>query len=163
MINYSSCHKIPKIGFLVLFLFCLYSKASVAEEFAHVSHHKNMTGIFVGITGKVRRDKSPTMGFEYERLITSNFGVGGTLEYASGDLDFTIIALPFAYHQGRWKYVLAPGIEKSDSHGKEALLRLGIEYAFEFDGGWELAPKMNIDFVDGHQVAVLGVVFAKVF
>jgi hypothetical protein len=47
-------------------------------------------------------------------------------------------------------------------HGSESLVRLGGEYAFEF-GAWEISPQLNVDFVDGDQVAVLGVSFGKGF
>jgi hypothetical protein len=47
--------------------------------------------------------------------------------------------------------------------GTEELVRLGAEYAFEFSDGWEIAPQINVDFVDSEDVWVFGVVFAKGF
>ena len=47
-------------------------------------------------------------------------------------------------------------------HGSESLLRIGGEYAFEMDT-LEIAPPFAVDFVDGEEVLVLGVVFGKGF
>jgi len=69
--------------------------------------------------------------------------------------------VPFAYHTGRWKYYVAPGAEDSE-HGSEFLIRLGLEYAYEV-GTWEISPQLDIDFVGGEKVLVLGVTFGKGF
>ena len=67
-----------------------------------------------------------------------------------------------AYHSGAWKYFIAAGIEDSDHHGTEPLLRVGLEHAFEVKS-FEMAPQLCVDLVDGDTVIVLGVVFAKGF
>jgi hypothetical protein len=56
---------------------------------------------------------------------------------------------------------IAPGVEDGE-HGTESLLRLGVEYAFEV-GAVEIAPQLAVDFVDGEEVLVLGVVIGKAF
>jgi hypothetical protein len=38
-----------------------------------------------------------------------------------------------------------------------------VERAFEMSGGWEIAPQLNVDFVDGEDVWVLGVLLARRF
>ena len=78
-----------------------------------------------------------------------------------GDLDFWVYALPFAYHSERWKFYVAPGVEDGDE-GSEFLARVGGEYAFAA-GTWEISPQLNVDFVDGEEVFVLGLVFGKGF
>ncbi len=75
---------------------------------------------------------------------------------------FNVYAVPFAYHTGHLKIFIAPGIEDSDHHGREFLLRLGVEYGFEV-GNYEIAPQFDIDFVDGEEVLVLGLVIARRF
>ena len=60
------------------------------------------------------------------------------------------------------KFYIAPGIEDSDAHGSESLVRLSAEYAFE-KGAWEISPQLAVDFVDGEEVLILGVVFGKGF
>jgi hypothetical protein len=78
------------------------------------------------------------------------------------DFDFTVYAVAFAYKFNRWKFYIAPGVEVSDKHGTESLVRLSSEYAFEA-GSWEISPQLAVDFVDGDEVLILGVVFGKGF
>jgi hypothetical protein len=122
--------------------------------------HPNFLALFVGITDEGRRE-AITLGIEYERRMNETFGIGLVVEHAFGDLDFWVYAVPFAYHTGRWKFFVAPGVEDGD-HGSEALVRIGGEYAFEFSG-WEISPQFDVDFVDGEEVFVLGVAFGKGF
>lgn len=86
--------------------------------------------------------------------------MGGVIERAFGDHDFWVFAVPFAYHTGAWKWYVAPGMENKDDHKNEFLVRIGLEYAFEV-GEYELSPQVDVDFVDGEQEYVIGVVFAR--
>ena len=61
----------------------------------------------------------------------------------------------------RWKFALAPCIEYGD-FGTELLVRVAAEYAFEA-GTREISPQLAVDFVDGEEVLILGVVFGKGF
>ena len=123
--------------------------------------HKNYLALFVGVTSEDRRDGAATVGLEYERRLSESFGVGALVEHAYGDLDFTVYALPFAYHSGPWKLYAAPGIEDSEHHaGNEFLFRLGVEYGFAV-GRYEVAPQFDIDFVDGEEVFVLGITIGR--
>ena len=81
------------------------------------------------------------------------------VERVFGDLDFWIYGVPFFYHTGSWKFLLAPGIEDGDL-GTEFLLRVGGEYAFRVEG-WEIGPGADIDLIDGDQVLVVGVAIAR--
>ena len=125
-------------------------------------YHKNVISGFVGITGETRRENGLTLGLEYFRRVSGKFSIGAVVERASGDLDFWVYAVPFAYHTGRWKFFVAPGIEDSDKHGSEFLIRLGGEYAYEV-GNWEIAPQLSIDFVNGEQLGVLGIAIGRGF
>lgn len=127
-----------------------------------VSHdyHPNMLGIFLGETFEGREEEF-TIGLEYERRISPSFGIGAFAEYVSGDLDFWVYGVPFAYHTGPWKLYVAPGVEDGE-HGSEFLVRVGGEYAFEV-GEWEISPQLNLDFVDSEEVWVLGIVIGKGF
>jgi len=140
-----------------------HSAEEHGEEHHQHSYHKNVLGVFGGITHAGRREKDPALGIEYERRITEHFGIGAVAEYTFGDHDFWIYAIPFAFHTGHWKFYVAPGIEESDEHGSEELVRLGVEYAFELSDGWEIAPQVNVDFVDSEDVWVFGFVFARGF
>jgi hypothetical protein len=133
----------------------------VAEESAHnvteahQEFHPNLIAVFTGFTGESRRDTGFTVGLEYERRLNKSFGIGALLERTIGDVDLTIVAIPFAYHQGPWKVYTAPGIERNDGHN-EKLLRFGVEYGFEV-GKFEIAPQIDYDFVDGDNAVVVGV------
>jgi hypothetical protein len=131
-----------------------------SEESGHQSH-KNVIGVFTGMASASRRDKGFALGVEYARRISQSFGIGAVAEYTFGDADFWVFAIPFVYHKDAWKFYVAPGIEKSSDHGTEGLVRLGAEYTFDLGGGWEIAPQLNVDFVDGEEVWVLGAFFAK--
>jgi hypothetical protein len=134
-------------------------------ESAHEhDYHRNVVGVFLGVTSEERRETSPTFGIEYERRLSPSFGLGVLLEHARGDLDFTIAAIPFAYHHGHWKLYAAPGVEFSDEdYDTEFLMRVGVEYAFELGRGFEVSPQVDLDFVDGEVVTVLGLTFAYGF
>lgn len=125
-------------------------------------YHKNVISGFIGITGETRRENGTTFGLEYFRRVNRTFSIGAVVERASGDLDFWVYAMPFAFHTGRWKFFVAPGIEDSDHHGSEFLVRVGGEYAFEV-GSWEIAPQLSIDFVNGEELGVLGIAIGKGF
>ena len=138
---------------------------ALAEETAHghgSDEHKNVAGIFAGVTHGDRRKNAPALGVEYARHISGNFSIGAAAEYTAGDADVWVFAVPFAYAVGHWKMYVAPGIEDGH-HGKEDLVRFGVERAFELSGGWEIAPQLNVDFVDGEDVWVIGAFFARRF
>lgn len=124
--------------------------------------HPNLLAAFVGVAVDDRRDNGLALGIEYEKRFSETFGVGGVAEYTFGDFDVWVFAVPFAYHMDRWKFYVAPGIEDSDHHGNEFLMRFGVEYGFEA-GSWEVSPQLDVDIVDGDQVLVLGVAFGRGF
>jgi len=161
-----------KVGYTTIAALCLLLFVSgtalgdEAEEHhsaepEHGTHHPNVLGLFVGRAIDDRRDNGFALGLEYERRVNRVFGVGALVEHTFGDIDATVYAVPFAFHFGRWKTYVAPGIEDGD-HGSESLVRVGAEYAFEVKK-WEISPQIDLDFVDGGTVFVIGVVFGKGF
>ena len=132
-----------------------------AHESTHGSH-KNVVSFFAGVTHAGRRENGLALGAGYERLLSESFAIGVLAERTFGDADFWVYAVPFSYRVDRWKFYIAPGIEDSDRHGTESLVRLSVEYAFEV-GSWEVSPQFAVDFVDGEEVLILGVVFGKGF
>jgi hypothetical protein len=132
------------------------SDDEVTQEF-----ESNLLAAFSGIVIEGRHERASALGVEYERRLSSQFGVGVLVEHTFGELDFWVYAVPFAYHTGRWKLYVAPGIEESNHHS-ESLVRFGGEYAYEI-GSWEISPQIDLDFVSGHQVLVSGVTFGKQF
>ena len=139
--------------------------SQVAHELEEGGHeiHKNVIGVFAGRASASRREKGFALGIEYERRINKSFGIGAVAEYTFNDADFWVFAIPFAYHRNAWKFYVAPGIEQSSAHGTEGLVRFGAEYVFHLGGGYEIAPQLNVDFVDGEDVWVVGAFFAKSF
>jgi len=136
-------------------------ESASGHESAHGSH-QNVLSFFAGVTHAGRRVNGAALGVGYERLLNESFGIGVLAEHTFGDADFTVYAVPFAYRVDRWKFYIAPGIEDSDAHGIESLVRLSAEYAFE-SGTREISPQLAVDFVDGEEVLILGVVFSKGF
>jgi hypothetical protein len=134
---------------------CLFGAAQ-AETSAHEqehARHKNEIAGFVGLTHE-GRDDGLSLGVEYERRVTEAFGVGVLAEYTSGDFDYWVFAVPLTLHVNRWKFAVAPGIEKTDEHEHE-MARLTLGYEFDL-GKAKVTPSFSVDFVDGEQVYVLG-------
>lgn len=135
---------------------------SVAGHQTKHDYHQNLVSFLVGVTGESRHEYGITLGIGYERRVSDAFGVGILAERTSGDFDFWVYAAPVAYHTGHWKFLLAPGVEDGD-HGTEFLFRLGTEYAIDVGDGWEIVPQLSIDFVDGEELGLIAVSFAKGF
>jgi hypothetical protein len=121
--------------------------------------HPNLLAVFFGVTEE-GREEGFAVGIEYERRLNKSFGIG-LLAERTGELDLNVYAIPFAFHAGAWKLYAAPGIEDGE-HGSESLIRLGIEYGFEV-GQFEIAPQLDVDFVDGEEVYVMGITIGKGF
>lgn len=135
----------------------LSATASASEETEHAHEwHSNTLFGFIGITDEDRRDRAITVAIEYERRFSEQWGLSGAVEHAFGDLDFTLVTLPLVFHHGKWGFYAGPGIEKSDGHDKEFLVRVGTIYEFEV-GELILAPNFSVDFVDGDAVLVGGI------
>jgi len=167
MVNLMTNVKYAEKFATVLFIAAISLAAAnaLAEEIAseHGSdHHKNVVGIFAGLAHGGLRQNELAIGVEYARHIRGNFSIGAVAEYTAGDADFWVFVIPFAYNLGDWKIYAGPGIEDGH-HGKEELLRLGVERPFEMSGGWEISPQLNVDFVDGEVVWIIGALFARRF
>lgn len=148
------------VALIALSVFLIAIDPAAAESEAHEHEYEpNMLAAFVGITSEDRRDKGTALGIEYERRLSQSFGIGALAERTFGDLDFWVFAIPLAFHTGPWKFYVAPGFESVDATDEnEGLIRVGGEYGFEV-GRWEIAPQLDIDFVDGDVVLVAGVTF----
>lgn len=149
----------PRIFLTVMLMFL--ANPVVGEEAEHPAtheYHRNSVAGFIGITDEGRREKALTLGVEYERRLSMDFGVVFSVERALGDLDFTVLTVPFAWHRGPWIFSAGPGIEFPDHEGdNEFLVRGSVLYTFD-RGGYELAPKLAMDFVDGEVVLVVGLI-----
>jgi hypothetical protein len=139
---------------------CLAQEDTGATHGESHEFHRNVIGVFLGVTDE-GREEAETFGIEYARRFNESFGIGVVAEFARGDLDFEVYAVPFVYYNGPWAFYAGPGVEDSDE-GSEFLARVGMEYAFEV-GEFEIAPQINLDFVDSEEVWVAGVFLAKRF
>jgi hypothetical protein len=162
--------KLSRCAVLTLLLVFADAPPALAQTGEHESastheatheFHPNLLALFVGGAYEGSRENGFALGIEYERRLNRFFGIGVVAEYTFGDLDAWVYAVPCAYHSGRWKFYVAPGVENGE-HGSESLVRIGGEYAFEV-GAWEISPQLDVDFVDGEEVYVLGVTFGKGF
>lgn len=141
----------------------LLASPGFAEEAGGESEKINTIGVFVGITSEDRRDKGLAIGIEGSHFFSESLGIGGVLEYTFGDIEALVGAVPLVFRTGKWKFYAGPGFESGDAaHGAEFLVRAGTEYGFEV-GSIEIAPQLNVDFVDGDDVLVVGVLFARPF
>jgi hypothetical protein len=135
-----------------------------ADEGHRHGFHKNAIGGFVGFTGEDSRsgggrERALTFGLEYERRFSEAFGVIVEAERAFGDLDFTVVTVPLVYHRGPWAFSAGPGIEIAEDGHEEFVFRVASLYAFD-RGGYELAPKIGLDFVASEVVFFGGIVIA---
>ncbi len=144
---------------LFLFSFCSYATAYAAEgeSSEHGDESKNEIAVFLGATHEGRRDNSGAVGLEYERRLNETLGIGVLAEFTAGDSGFWVYAIPVTFHSDRWKFVVAPGVEYADGQ-TEQLLRLGAGYELE-SGDVKITPSLNLDFVGGDVVLVVGVTF----
>jgi hypothetical protein len=154
----------PTVCLGVLLSLGVASTAS-AQETGHGGHetghayHKNMVAGFFGFAFEGSRDEGVALGIEYERRLNATWGIGAIAEHTFGDFDTWVFAVPLAYHAGPWKFYGAPGIEDGE-HGSESMFRLGVEYGFH-RGNWEISPQLDIDFVDGEEILVIGLTFGR--
>ncbi|MFW2404497.1 MAG: hypothetical protein ACN4GT_07005 [Gammaproteobacteria bacterium] len=133
------------------------------EESAGEEETRNSIGIFVGITSEERREKGLALGIEGGHYFSESLAISGVLEYTFGDIDTLVGAIPLVYRMGEWRVYAGPGFEDGDAtDGTEFLVRVGTEYGFEV-GSIEIAPQLNVDFVDGDAVFVVGFLFARPF
>jgi hypothetical protein len=101
-----------------------------------------------------RRENGVSLGAEYVRRFNELLGVGVLADRTWGDLDFWVYAIPFRLHVDRWRFTVAPGVERSHGH-TENLVRLSAAYAFPLKSS-SFATGIGIDFVDGEQVYLVG-------
>jgi hypothetical protein len=125
--------------------------------------HRNLIGVFAGVTHEGRRENDAAFGIEYERRFDERFGSGLIVEHTFGDGDFWVVAVPLYMRAGRWRFAVAPGVEDSRDRDAEFLMRFMVGYDFRLGGGWDLAPGLMVDFVDGEDVWVAGLGLSKGF
>jgi hypothetical protein len=148
------------LGFAILLLACA-SNSAVAQEAGAQYKDPNTVELFIGGTID-DNDMDASFGAAYERRLSDPFGVGALVEVTVGGSRDWVVAVPFYWHpQEPWRLLVAGGIENDDT-GNDFLVRLGGSYEIEFEN-WSLSPELNLDFVDGDVLTVLGVSFGWKF
>jgi len=122
------------------------SRAAGAES--ESTERQNKVSFFGGIT-QDGSDVEASLGLEYEHRMGDLWGIGGLAEYAAGDFDAWVVAVPVLLHPyADWFIRLAPGVEFEEDEAS-LLLRTGVGYDFELSRRWSLAPEFNVDFTEG--------------
>lgn len=135
---------------------------------AHTTHARNEVGVFLGITtggeaeGGGKENATATIGLEYRRNLSRRIGVGLLLEFAGGERrDGTIVVPATVFLGSRAELLVAAGVERSKGSeifagGDEFLARLGFGYRIPLVPGNVIRPEINVDFVDGEELVVVG-------
>lgn len=125
--------------------------------------HRHHVAVFIGATHAEGTDE-PTVGVDYEYRLTPKIGVGALVDRAGGDLDATIVAGALFFHPYERLLLLAAAGNENTDHGDEFIVRVGIGYEFELNGGWTLTPQLNFDFVEDEETKeVYGIGIGKGF
>lgn len=153
------------LRFLLILIVPILAPPALAAEDPMAS--PNHFALFGGFTsggqdsGDGRERAAFTVGVDYERRLSSRWGLGVMGDWAFGDRREFIVVAPLFYHtRSDLRFHLAPGVERIRSDGpqdakSEFLLRAGLAYDFHFDGV-SLSPSLSVDFVHGEQLYVLG-------
>ena len=161
-----------KIVFVSALYLAITAPLLLAAEHDQAAHpdaehrHKYVAEFFIGNTYEDTHHGSEngfTVGFTYERRLSTLWGVGGAYEYAAGDFDKWSIAVPLFIHPYKgWRFELVPGLEHKKSED-EFLLRIGAACEFMLSDQWMLIPEIAVDFVDGEEAIVYGLAFGSGF
>jgi hypothetical protein len=152
--------------FVVLALFPCVAASEPAEEpeaqfQTHAEKEHNDVGVFLGATaggeatGGGHEDATATIGIEYRRNLSSIVGVGLLLEFSGGERRSHVGIVPVTLMLGsRVQLIVGVGWERHT--GTEFLGRLGFGYKIMLVPGNSIRPEINIDFVDGETLVVVG-------
>jgi len=161
--------KCALIGLMMALLVLLVPVKIPAEEAGHGSKEKGLENrhgieLFLGNTHEDGEDGF-SVGLSYEYRLNQLFGIGGIVEYVSGDLREWVLAVPLFLHPYKgWQFLVAPGVDIPDNDGdNEFLFRVGAAYEFEIGEKWAITPEFNVDFVDNSEVLVYGLSFGYKF
>ena len=146
---------------LALILLPFASQAIAEQTHGHDNkvHGPHIVEFFLGATSADHHghtEQAGSLGASYRYAFNHTVSAGVLAEYTGGALDHWVVGIPFVFNLGHggWQGTLMPGAEITSSH-EEALFRVGVGYEFELDG-YALKPELNVDFVNGETVVVLG-------
>ena len=158
--------------------------SEAADSHGNGDHHfKNALALFLGATNEHGHGTEPTWGLEYARTIHPHWSVGGLIDYAGGAQRNLVIApavfwFPFGeglvlmaapgveYHKGRGEvdhHLLQAAAAEVYEDQTYFVMRFGVAYIFHVGARYGIAPTVNLDLVEGHEVWVYGVNFEVMF
>ena len=112
-------------------------------------------------------DPDFTIGFDYERRITQLFGLGGTIDWvAEGRREILFGPFAILHPFAGSKFWVAPLAERVRETGDwELVWRLGVGWDFEIgkSGKYSIAPNINYDITEEHELWVVGVAIGRGF
>ena len=112
-------------------------------------------------------DPDFTIGFDYERRFTRLFGFGGMLDWvAEGRREFLFGPIAFLHPFSGSKLYVAPLAERVRETGDwELVWRIGAGWDFPVgkSGKYSIAPNINYDITDEHELWVVGLAIGRCF
>ncbi|MCU0303584.1 MAG: hypothetical protein MUC56_05965 [Thermoanaerobaculales bacterium] len=138
---------------------------------------RNAFAVFLGVTDEPGHGSEATWGLEYGRRMGPRWGLGGLIDYAGGEQRNLVVAPAVLWQPfgGGFTLIAAPGIEWHDGRGEVEhhlgkadatavdedetyfVFRVGAAYWIHIGSRYGIAPAVNLDLVDGHEVWVYGV------
>ena len=138
---------------LVGLMAILFSEGAFATEEEHA--HKHHAAVFVGNTKNDKGQNAFTVGADYEYRFHPYWGVAALVDYATANIDSTLIAGGVFLHPvGDLRLLVAPGVDHHHGHN-EFVVRLGFLYDFRV-GDWSISPTLHIDVLDRKENIIFG-------
>jgi hypothetical protein len=151
------------LGILVVTSVLVPVQGAVAsEDHGHEGFHKHHVSVFAGNTTDYKGHNAFTVGVDYEYRFNKRWGLVGLFDYATGEIDATVIAAGVIFHALKnLRLQAAPGFDiHKDS--EQFVVRFGILYDFHV-GGWTLTPCMYVDVLELDENHIYGLGFGKGF
>ena len=149
---------------IVLLIMTAPGTAPAEEEHEGAAHsfHRHHAALFIGNTQNDGSEHGLSVGMEYEYRINQWLGLGGLVEYAAGDFEHLLIAVPLFIHPYEdWLFVVAAGTEihkdEEENKGKrDWLVRTSVGYQFQFGEKYSITPAFHVDFSEHETLFIYG-------
>ena len=149
---------------IVLLIIMAPGTAPAEEEHEGAAHsfHRHHAALFIGNTQNDGSEHGLSVGMEYEYRINQWLGLGGLVEYAAGDFEHLLIAIPLFIHPYEdWLFAVAAGtkIHKDEEENKgkrDWLVRTSVGYQFQFGEKYSITPAFHVDFSEHETLFIYG-------
>ena len=161
-----SCCLFVVIAMIITVAFSPLANAEEAHQKEAHAFHRHHTALFLGNTQDDGSEYGLSFGLEYEYRFNHWLGLGGLVEYAGGDFEHLLLAVPLYIHPYKqWLLVLAGGAEiyneheehQGDKREREWVVRTGVAYQFPIEDKWSITPSFNVDFSEHETLFVYGI------